>query len=170
MQHFAWTDSCVVLGWLQGNPRRFKTFVGNRITEILDAIPIECWRHVHETVNPADCASTGMFPVLLTQHDLWWCGPPWLREPIEQWEASIIDFPEHPIPSEERQLPQIALATNTVDFPLLQRVSSYERLVRITAWMLRFVRNCQRKDERLVCPKLTMHELGLAEKLWWRIV
>ena len=28
---YAWTDSRVVLGWLQGNPRRFKPFVGNRI-------------------------------------------------------------------------------------------------------------------------------------------
>ena len=28
---YAWTDSLVVLSWLQGNPRRFKTFVGNRV-------------------------------------------------------------------------------------------------------------------------------------------
>ncbi len=27
---FAWTDSTIVLGWLNGNPRRLKTFVGNR--------------------------------------------------------------------------------------------------------------------------------------------
>ena len=36
--------------------------------------------------------------------------------------------------------------------------------------MLRLLRIGQRKDERVVCPKLTMHELGLAEDLWWRIV
>ena len=68
---FSWTDiySRVVLGWLRGNPRWFKTFVGNRISEISDAIPIECWRHVHGTVNPADCTSRGMFLVQLTQHD-----------------------------------------------------------------------------------------------------
>ena len=30
----AWTDSIVVLSWLSGNPRRFKTFVGNRVTSI----------------------------------------------------------------------------------------------------------------------------------------
>ena len=79
---FAWTDSRVVLGWLRGNPRRFKTFVGNRIADISDAIPTECWCHAHGTVNVADCASRGMFPVQLT-HDFWWCGPPWLREPVE---------------------------------------------------------------------------------------
>ena len=26
---YAWTDSTIVLNWLSGNPRRFKTFVGN---------------------------------------------------------------------------------------------------------------------------------------------
>jgi hypothetical protein len=35
-QVFTWTDSTVVLGWLSGNPRRFKTFVGNRVSNILD--------------------------------------------------------------------------------------------------------------------------------------
>ena len=30
MSHvFAWTDSTIVLNWLSGNPRRFKTYVGN---------------------------------------------------------------------------------------------------------------------------------------------
>ena len=31
MSHvFAWTDSTIVLNWLSGSPRRFKTYVGNR--------------------------------------------------------------------------------------------------------------------------------------------
>ena len=166
---FAWTDSRVVLGWLRGSPRRFKTFVGNRITEMTEALPIECWRHVDGTVNPADCASRGMFPAQLTQHDLWWCGPPWLQDSEEKWDAGR-DFPQHPIPSEERELPQIALVANTTQLPLLQRTSSYDRLMRITAWMFRFVKNCRRKDERLVCSNLTVHEIGQAEEFWWRTV
>ena len=36
---FSWTDSTVVLGWLHGNPQRFKTFVGNRISAITDLVP-----------------------------------------------------------------------------------------------------------------------------------
>ncbi len=36
---FAWTDSRVVLGWLRGDPRRFKVFVGNRVSEILELTP-----------------------------------------------------------------------------------------------------------------------------------
>jgi hypothetical protein len=42
---FAWTDSTVVLGWLSGNPRRFKTFVCNRVSFIIDQLLPERWRH-----------------------------------------------------------------------------------------------------------------------------
>ena len=34
-QVYAWTDSTIVLSWLIGDPRRFKTFVGNRISCII---------------------------------------------------------------------------------------------------------------------------------------
>ena len=43
---FAWTDSTVVLSWLAGNPRRFKTYVGNRVSLIIDRIPPDRWSHV----------------------------------------------------------------------------------------------------------------------------
>ena len=66
---FAWTDSCITLGWLQGNPRRFLAFVGNRVAEISEAIPVACWGHVKGVDNPADSASRGMFPVELVGHD-----------------------------------------------------------------------------------------------------
>ena len=53
----AWTDNTVVLSWLAGNPQRFKTFVGNRVTQTISDIPVERWKHVAGTENPADCAS-----------------------------------------------------------------------------------------------------------------
>ncbi len=39
-----------------GSPRRFKTYVGNRISQIVDLISPERWSHVE---NPADSASRG---------------------------------------------------------------------------------------------------------------
>ena len=32
----AWIDSTIVLSWLSGNPKRCKTFVGNRVATIID--------------------------------------------------------------------------------------------------------------------------------------
>ena len=42
----AWTDSTIVLSWLVGNPRRFKTYLGNRISSIVDQTPSDRWNHV----------------------------------------------------------------------------------------------------------------------------
>ena len=68
----AWTDSTIVLNWLDGSPRRFKTYVGNRISTIVDLIPPDKWRHVRSADNPADCASRGLYPSELLNHSLWW--------------------------------------------------------------------------------------------------
>ena len=56
------TDSLVVLSWLQGNPRRFKTFIGNQVSDIMDLVSPCRWHHVDGSSNPADCASRGLFP------------------------------------------------------------------------------------------------------------
>ena len=77
---YAWTDSTVVLNWLIGNPRRFKTFVSNRVANIVEDVPATCWRHVSGVENPADCASRGVMPSELIEHELWWNGPEWLSE------------------------------------------------------------------------------------------
>ena len=78
---YAWTDSTIVLNWLSGNPRCFKTFVGNRVSSILELIPPDRWKHVSGTDNPADCASRGLFPSELLEYNLWWEGPTWLSLP-----------------------------------------------------------------------------------------
>ena len=81
----AWTDSTIVLAWIQGNPHRFKVYIGNRVTQILDLTPADSWKHVISEENPADCASRGIFPSELLTHDLWWKGPPWLSLPPSDW-------------------------------------------------------------------------------------
>ena len=73
---YAWTDSTIVLSWLAGNPRRFKMYVGNRVSSIVDQIPPDRWNQVSGIENPADCASRGIFPLELLEHKLWWNGPP----------------------------------------------------------------------------------------------
>ena len=78
---YAWTDSTIVLAWLQGNPRRFKVYVANRVAQIMDLIPILHWGHVVSEENPADCASRSIFPTELLHHTLWWHGPTWMMLP-----------------------------------------------------------------------------------------
>ena len=54
-----WTDSKIVLSYLNNDCKRFHTFVANRIQQIKDkTIPAQ-WRYVRTEENPADTASRG---------------------------------------------------------------------------------------------------------------
>ena len=141
---FAWTDSTVTLSWLHGNPKRFKMFVGNRGAQIIEMVPHFCWHHVYGLDNPADSASRGIFPGELARNHLWWHGPSWLQEPESDWPSSL-NLPDKPEPTEERDpIPEITMLGVETSLPLLDRVSSYTRLVRVTAWIFRFIHNCKR--------------------------
>ena len=162
---FAWTDSTIVLNWLVGNPRRFKTFVGNRVSSIIDSVPPNHWNHVDGVDNPADCASRGMFPSELLSHNLWWRGPSWLQLGIHQW-PKLSSLPPNPS-SEADEICSHAAVVSTSSLIPLGRYSSYSRLVRVTSWVLRFVHNC-----RAACPgsrhtgPLSVVELSDSRVLW----
>ncbi|GFV76317.1 integrase catalytic domain-containing protein [Trichonephila clavipes] len=82
---FAWTDSKIVLSWLSGHPRQWKTFVANGTSEIIEVLPTKHWRHVPSKENPADIAFRGIDPKCLPDCKLWWQGPPWLRLETSSW-------------------------------------------------------------------------------------
>jgi len=138
---FAWTDSTIVLHWLDGSPRRFKTFVGNRISYILDRLPSNVWRHVPTNSNPADCASRGLLPKDLLEHKLWWNGPKWLLTEPPQ-------LPVQPLASLHTSTLELKASCNIIagSTELLEnKYSSFTKLTRITAWIRRFKANVQAK-------------------------
>ena len=149
---------------MQGNPRRFKTYVGNRISCILDLIPPERWKHVRGVENPADCISRGLFPKELVLHNLWWNGPQWLCSPQSEWPVQSILLSSE---SEEEKKELCALTIVRRKNPIIpyNRFSSFTRLKRVTAWVLRFVRNCREKRSKITSP-LTVSELTSAESYW----
>ena len=63
---FGWTDSTIVLDWLKGNRQKFKRFVSNRISVIMDPILSEKWNNVNGVDNPGDCASRTSSSELVT--------------------------------------------------------------------------------------------------------
>ena len=138
---FAWTDSTVALAWLKGTPCRYKTFVGNRISEAASNIPQNSWHHVPTEQNPADCASRGISAQELQQHPLWWGGPPWLfKNPVQ--------FPTQPALVEETQIQEerakrvIVNVVNKLQPPAWgQEFTSYTKLLHVTAYVVRFCAN-----------------------------
>ena len=168
----AWTDSTIVLQWLSGNPRRFKTFVGNRVSSIVDCMPPGRWSHVKGLENPADCASRGIFPSELLEHDLWWEGPEWLKSHQSEWPRQFVLPPVASPIEEEREICFVSVNQSSMCTPILliENFSSFTRLKRITAWVLRFINNCRVNRRDNLTPYLLVNELVTAENYWISVV
>ncbi|XP_062704238.1 uncharacterized protein LOC115254876 [Aedes albopictus] len=86
-----WTDSTIVLCWLNKPPHQLNTFVSNRVTEINRTTKEYERKYVESKSNPADMLSRGVYPADLKINDVWWHGPTFLRT------ASFADFKEEEV-------------------------------------------------------------------------
>ncbi|XP_026101642.1 uncharacterized protein LOC113072978 [Carassius auratus] len=84
-----WTDSKVVLGYINNDARRFHIFVANRVQMIRDNSDPSQWHYVDTAENPADHASRG-----LSASDLH--STNWLRGPKFLWESNLLLSPSAP--------------------------------------------------------------------------
>ncbi|XP_017477229.1 PREDICTED: uncharacterized protein LOC108367154 [Rhagoletis zephyria] len=81
---FLWTDSQIVLHWLQLHSVTLSAFAGNRVSEIQDSTRDAHWRHVPTKCNPADIVSRGSTALELGG-SIWLTGPAFLYENINNW-------------------------------------------------------------------------------------
>ncbi|XP_068972383.1 uncharacterized protein [Bombus flavifrons] len=144
-----WTDSTTVLHWINTSPHTLKTFVANRVTEIQQKTHTSDWRHIPTTDNPADLISRGQSPEDFLRPTIWQHGPVWLQHPEEYWPTW------NPVPLTEipEQKKATCLSVTPADHSLLERFSSWPKLMRITARCLRWR---QKQDRR---GPLTTHDL-----------
>ncbi len=77
IQEFFWTDSQVVLGYINNEARRFHVFVANRIQRIKESTKPTQWKYVTSEDNPADHASRGLKSKELIASN-WFSGPSFL--------------------------------------------------------------------------------------------
>ena len=135
----------MVLGWLNKTPTKSPVFVADRVRNILSRVSAEHWRYVATDANPADYASGGLLPRYLIKKELWWQGPPWLKQPSDQW-------PRHPDINLERELPKlpsVVLVLQTTEDLIWRRYSSFDRLLRTVAWCRRFANNALQRDKEM---------------------
>ena len=158
------TDSVCVLYWLK-TPKPLSVFVANRVKEIrtLEAVTF-C--HVTSEDNPADMASRGKSPEELSSS--WWNGPHWLTRPIREWPRSNMINDETSRKETESEVKcnkvlyeaKLVSAEGPLEKPIdlsdidEQRHSSLYKLLRVTAWVLRFA-NRLRKEEPMTGPLTT---------------
>lgn len=85
-----WTDSTIVLSWINSAPNTLETFVGNRVTQIQEITNVTDWRHIPSKLNPADILSRGCRAEEIQKNGLWTCGPPFLEHIDCEWPINPI--------------------------------------------------------------------------------
>ncbi|XP_075150959.1 uncharacterized protein LOC142225069 [Haematobia irritans] len=135
-----WTDSAIVLGWLQKSPQTLKTFVANKVTEILSIANVNQWKYVSTKDNPADLGSRGCSPRELAHSKLWWHGPPWLSQSMENWPK-----PRAFEPTDLETKRVSSFHIKVIDEDIIQRFSSLNRCLRVLSYVFRFIKSCKKE-------------------------
>lgn len=164
---YGWADSTIVLAWLQRHPSTWKTYVANRVTEILNVTRARQWHHIRSQDNPADCAFRDLLITQLAEHSLWWSGPAWLAN-----NQLIVHNNDIPVEPKDQDLEmKVLVHVNLCDEytkVILNRYSNLHKLKRVIAYCLRFVRICRsrlakRRSDNVSGPEpssyLTVEEL-----------
>ncbi|XP_034052757.1 uncharacterized protein LOC117533237 [Gymnodraco acuticeps] len=147
LQEYYWTDSKVVLGYLNNDAKRFHTFVANRIQRIRSSTNPEQWRHVSSENNPADYASRGLSAVQLKESN-WLKGPDFLFQLNLPCEEKV-----RAVETDDPELRKVHVHTvkTKEENSLLNRFSKFSdwsRTVRAVARLKRFVRESRRLQPR----------------------
>ena len=82
---YFWIDAVIVLRYIHNTASRFHTFVANRLQLIHSLSTVNQWGYVPTFDNPADIASRGMSPKRLDTASLWFNGPQFLLNCLDQW-------------------------------------------------------------------------------------
>lgn len=135
---FFWTDSKVVLGYINNEARRFHTFVANRVQRIhLSTVPQQ-WRYVPTKDNPADHVSRGLTVDELISSN-WFTGPGFL------WNKEIALSPS--------EVPELQLRDSevrsfqTLNTKVVEQGSIVNRLCKFSSWshVVRAIARIQRR-------------------------
>uniref|UniRef100_A0A1B0D8P5 Uncharacterized protein n=1 Tax=Phlebotomus papatasi TaxID=29031 RepID=A0A1B0D8P5_PHLPP len=101
-----------------------------------------------------------------------WQGPAWLKQDEEHWPQNKVIIPQD---TGEEKPPKKNVLMNCQSSPsfideLIRRFSSYEKLIRTTAYILRFIKNSQSKSEEKKKGPIIIEEMTDARDLLIRHV
>ena len=167
---YFWTDSTLVLQYIYNKVQRFKTYVANRVTEILEISKDHQWHHVPGELNPADLSTRGLFdPSKLMVPDKhgtsWFTGPAFLKKDEEHWPSTpTLEVVSEADPEIKRKNVLVGLGFTESRFIEYERFSSWIKLKRSVAWLLRFI-NIIKGEQNVKETELLCKEIDAAQKI-----
>ncbi|CAG2220764.1 unnamed protein product [Mytilus edulis] len=141
-----WSNSQIVLQWLSTS-KQLKRFIRNRVTEIRKLTNTQEWRYCPTKDNPADLLTRGLSVSQFEKNTLWFNGPEWITDTSKwpSWKPN-----DTTVLLTSTDIEDSSTADNEIDnqqgihqIVQITRYSTLSKLLRITAYLLRFIRNCR---------------------------
>ena len=156
-----WSDSVTVLRWIKREPRTFKIFVANRLSEIRENTHAKEWQWIPTRDNPADDA-TRLATGALNKNSRWFLGPSFLRDQESQWpKENFVNFDENADSSELKQNVTCVVASIATQLPIINsyRFSSWIRLISTVSRVFFVIDKMKKRDHTDVERLLLAEEL-----------
>ena len=169
LEEYFWTDSRVVLGYINNEARRFHVFVANRIQRIKQSTNPRQWNHVSSEDNPADHASRGLMAKELIASN-WFTGPTFMwQNKIQSRDTKVgevsIDDPE----LWKAQVFKTQAKEESLLIDRIQRFSDWGRAVKAIARLKRFAKEIKGLQPK-TCKATSLEERKEAELTIIRMV
>ena len=162
---YFWTDSEIVLRYINNESRRFHVFVANRVSIIHQLTAVKQWSFVPGTQNPADLLTRGE-KMQEQDKSFWLKGPQFLHKYKDSW-VSHSKVSSKSLGEKDPEVKKIVCMISSINVsvlePLFEHYSDWYLLKRAVAWLLRY-KQFLRQGKRCVKGILTVEEIKLAEK------
>ncbi|XP_053372954.1 uncharacterized protein LOC123560639 [Mercenaria mercenaria] len=175
-----WSDSQIVLHWLDTS-KQLKRFVQNRVCEIHELTDNRKWKYCPTNDNPADLLTRGVTSLEYLKSILWMKGPSWLHDHYRwpKWEKTdntvLTTTAKLQYNNNSCNIQTCSSSENTIvgingihNIMDVNRFSNYRKLLRVTAYVMRFIDKCRSPRCSANLELLTVHELQHAEIMWIR--
>jgi hypothetical protein len=168
-----WTDALTVLRYIQNEEKRWKIFIANRIAEIRESTEPAQWKFVPGPQNPADAATRGLPANEIQSSSTWFQGPEFLKKGDNHWP----EFPRVGPPADDDEnlrrpaVVNVTQSSKSIEISKLkignliqpERFSSWQKLKRHTAWIIRAVKNFLSLSSRFTISAVKNERLSLDE-------
>ena len=164
-----YSDSEIVLHWINSKSYEFKTFISNRVAEIQRLSTPAQWQHCSGISNPADIASRGLPGDELASSEMWVHGPMWLQKYENDPNSDRLTIvPENTNLERKGHVLISVEAVHESNFSFT-RIGKLNKAINALAYIYRVINNCKLPRSEWLRGPLAAEEMASATTHLWRL-